>query len=562
MIRPRPSVRAFTAGFAPLALALGLAGCAGDSQPIARVGTSEITRADYLAAAAGASAQYPPEPEPAKAMLVEDLVRRRLLVLAARQRGTFEDSLTLNFRRLKEEELLIQALGRELTPTGATVTEAEMRRLYAWRDSSARVEIIYAFTREMAAAAAREARETGDFATVANRINPQGAIPPGGDIGFQTPGNLLSPLDEHVRTAAPGSIVGPLESPGQGWFVMRVGERRHTPQPPFEDIRRQLSDMIRQRKHRASVFRTVRHLRETYALRVVPGAPQALFAHLNRPAGSAAAYSPEELARPMAQWETTAGVQSYSFADALRDLDVAGRDKPDPMVLPTFEQWIISEAGRRLQVLEARRRAIDLDPAFRRQLDETVNNSVLEGLYATEVMNQVTAQPADAIEVYQRNRSRYEVLQGITTQVVDFPDSASAFAFAQHSGHGGDLHAAAGMVANAPPVRDLTVRFPNPDPDWERLQQPLATMGEGDAVGPFPTRGGWRIVMVLLKQTRVTPFEELDANQRAMLEAEGLELARERRLVAWMESLRREFPVAVDSARVRRLPWPVERQGS
>ncbi len=561
MLRPRTDARALAARLAPALLALGVLGCAGDTQPVATVGTTTITRGDYTAAAAGAEAQYPPEAGPAKGMLIEDLVRRRLLVLAARQRGLYEDSLTLRFRTVKEEEMLVQALGRALTPTGTAVTEAEMRRLYAWRDSSMRVQVIYALSIQAARAAADEARRGADFAQLADRFNPPGLIPPGGDIGFQTSGNLLSPLDEYLRTGAPGDVVGPLESPGQGWFVMKLGERVANPQPPFEDARRSLADMIRQRKHRASVFRAIRHLRETYALRALPGSAQVLFAHLNAPGGGPPAYSAEDLARPLAQWETKEGLQTYTFGDALADLDIAGREKPNALLLPSIEQWLLGETSRRLQVLEARRRGLDQDPEFRRQLDETVNNYLLEGLYSTEVLQRATPDPRDAVEMYQRNRSRFERLEGVSAQVIDFADSAAAAAFTAHSGHGADLHAAAAMVPDAPPVRDLTVRFPNPDPDWSKLHETLAAMNEGDAVGPYPVRGGWRITLIVLKQVRVTPFEALDADARAMLEQEGLELARERRLLDWIEELRRDFPVRVDSTKVARLPWPVPKQG-
>ncbi|MEO5618320.1 MAG: peptidylprolyl isomerase [Candidatus Eisenbacteria bacterium] len=562
MICPRRPA-ALLAGFLiPLGLVLGLTGCAGESQPIARVGSTALTRADFMAAAGGAGEQYPPDAEPAKAMLIEDMVRRRLLVLAATQRGIFDDTLVVNYRRLKEEELLVQALGSHLAPTGVSVSEAEIRQLYAWRDSAARVQIIYAFTQQQCESAAREARAGADFTELADRINPTGAIPPGGDIGMQAPGNLTSPLDEHVRTAAPGTIVGPLESPGQGWFVMKIGERLANPQGSLDDMRRQLGDMIRQRKHRASIYRAVDRLRAEYALRTLPGAGQILFAHLNAPAEQAPVYTAEELARPLARWESAGETRTYNFAEALADLNITGRDKPNALVLPSIEQWILAETGRRIQILDARRRRLDADPAFRRQIDETVNNYVLESLYSIEVMEKATAEPSDAIEVYARNRNRFEKLEGITAQVIDFPDSAAAASFTAHSGLGADLHAAAAMVPGAPPVRDLNVRFPNPDPDWSRLESSLAAMGEGDAIGPFPAAGTWRIVLVVLKQIRVTPFESLDAESRMRLEQEGLELARERRLMTWVDELRREFPVSVDTARVRKLPWPVPKPGT
>jgi len=364
-----------------------------------------------------------------------------------------------------------------------------------------------------------------------------------------------------VRTAAPGSIVGPLESPSQGWFVMRIGERTAQTQPSFEDSRGSLTEMLRARKRSAVVLRTVRRLREAYALRVLPGAPQFLHAYLNVPESEIPAYSAQDLAHPLAQWEAPDGVHRYTFGEAIADLRIPDRDKPNAMLLPSVEQWILTEGSRRVQVIEARRRGIDRDPAFVRQLDETVNNYVLESLYTSEVSQAVTPNLTDAIAAYERNRSRFEVLEGVTLQVVDFPDSTAAIAFAAQVGPGSDLHSAAARIQGAPEVRDVDVRFPSSDPEWARIQQPLGSMSEGQGAGPYQTGSGWRMLLLVLKRTRVTPFDALNPAERSNLDQEGMELARERKLMAWVESLRREFPVAVDSARVRKLPWPVGAPG-
>ena len=49
-------------------------------------------------------------------------------------------------------------------------------------------------------AAAAELRRSGDFGAIADRFNPAGFTPPGGDIGFMPPGMLQNPIDDAVRT--------------------------------------------------------------------------------------------------------------------------------------------------------------------------------------------------------------------------------------------------------------------------------------------------------------------------------------------------------------------------
>ena len=116
MNRPLAAVAALAA------LAL-LGGCGGGSRPLALVGKGAVTVDDYQWAAPGAADQYPVLPDSAKSLFIEDLIRHQLLMLEADNRGMFEDSLVINFRRLKEEELLVQSLGQELAPAGIPVSK-------------------------------------------------------------------------------------------------------------------------------------------------------------------------------------------------------------------------------------------------------------------------------------------------------------------------------------------------------------------------------------------------------------------------------------------------------
>src|SRR5262245_27644398 len=130
-----------------LILAASLAGCARHDRVLARVGTHVVTEEDFLAAAPSARANYPGPPEQAKAQLLDDMVKRELLLSAAEAQGLFRDTLVTNYRRLKGEEMLAQAIVRGLTPASVPVTDGELARLHAWRDSVSLVQVIYVFTR-------------------------------------------------------------------------------------------------------------------------------------------------------------------------------------------------------------------------------------------------------------------------------------------------------------------------------------------------------------------------------------------------------------------------------
>lgn len=555
--------RPLVASSAVLVLAFGLAGCGGESRTLAQVGRSTITVGDYLTGAKGAAAQYPFAPDSAKAAFLDDLVRRRLLLEEARNRGLFDDSLTVIYRRTKEQELLGRQLSGELVPSQVPVSEAEVRRLYDERKTSARVQLIYAFSREVAQSAVDQIRRGEDFGLVADRLNPAGMLPPRGDVGEQLPGNLVSPLDDYVRTAAPGTVAGPLDSPTQGWFVLKIVNRQPHAEGPYESEKAQLTDMLRQRKQRMVAIAAYKRLREAYHVRLEPGGAQALFHHFNQPsAETPPVVGPAENAQVLARWEGPQGEQTYTFGQAMLDLQNVQDQKPDGTNLPSIEQWVLLQVTRRVQTAEAKRRGYELDPAWKRELDETVNNYVLDALYANAIGSEVsTPGPDDTHLAYVRSQQRFEQIDGTKLETMEFPDSAAVQRFLQHAGHhqgGGDLRAVAAGATDAPPVRDVEITFPSNDPDWERLAPTLRTMNRGDAIGPFPVHGKLVVAMLMEKASSITPFEKLTPAERSQLDAEAIEFARERKFLSLLDELKRRYPVTKNTALLKKMPWPVE----
>lgn len=553
-------IRPLVATSALVILAFGLAGCGGESRTLAHVGKSTITVDDYLAGAKGAAAQYPYPPDSAKSVFLDDLVRRRLLLEEARNRGLFDDTLTTIFRRTKEQELLGRQLSGELVPTEVPVSEGEVRRLYDERKTSARVQLIYAYSREAAQSAADQIRKGADFGAIADRLNPAGMLPPKGDIGEQLPGNLVSPLDDYIRTAPAGTIAGPLDSPTQGWFVLKILARMPHAEGPYDTEKGQLLAMLRQRKQRAVAIKGYKRLREGYHVRLEPGGAQRLFLHFNQPGDTA--ITAADRSQALARWDTPEGAQVYSFGDALIDLQNVEDQKPDGLNLPSIEQWLLLQVTRRVQTAEARRRGFALDPKWRRELDETVNNYVLDALYANAIGSEpATPGPEDAHLAYVRDQRRFEQVDRATLQTIEFPDSAAVQGFLQHAGHhhgGGDLKAIAASAPGVPPVRDVEITFPSNDPDWQRLAPTLRTMGRGDAIGPFPAHGRLVVAMLIDKATSITPFDKLSPAERAQLDSEAAEFARERKFLALLDELKRRYPVTKNTALLKKMPWPVE----
>src|SRR5262245_27110800 len=105
--RPATLARLARIAFAwtPAVLCFVLASCAPEGRVLARVGNRVITESELLAAARGGERQYPWSPDSAKHVLLDDLIRRDLMLVEAERRGLTRDSTLVLTRREAEEEI-------------------------------------------------------------------------------------------------------------------------------------------------------------------------------------------------------------------------------------------------------------------------------------------------------------------------------------------------------------------------------------------------------------------------------------------------------------------------
>lgn len=398
-----------------LATAPFAAGCAERPTVLAEVGDRDITLEDFREVLAGNEMNYPADPDSAKRLALRDMMRRELLVVAAKQRGLDQDSAAIRYRQNVEDRILVEAYYRREAPTDVPVSDGEIAEFYAWRDSASHVLLIYTGEREAADAALRALREGMPFADVANRYNLVGTMPPGGDIGFRLAGDLVDPLDEQMRTAPVGKIVGPLQAPTEGWFIMQVVERQPNERATLEEERVRIENMLRQRKQRALATRTYTGLRERYAVEAVEGGPQLIFQHFNqmlrREAGGPPIPEPDAatLAEPVGRYKDAGGAtQVYTFGEALTDMRDARRQRPDVSMVPAIERWIENQLVRRAALLDAKRMHLEDEPEIARRIERETSTYLVDGLFTLEITNQVAIDEADLRAAYER---RKDVLQ-------------------------------------------------------------------------------------------------------------------------------------------------------
>jgi parvulin-like peptidyl-prolyl isomerase len=546
---------------AAVLVAVALAGCGGDpARVLARVGNRTLTVDDFADAARDKESHYPGPPDTAKAMVLDDMVRATLVLVDAERLGiTKEPAVEASRRRIESEETQ-QALYRRLVPSDVPVSEAEVEQLYAWRDEAAHVRVIQCASRGAAYAAANELAHGAPFADMADRFGIGGG-PPGGDLGYLLPGALLPPLDALMREAPLHTVIGPVESPGEGWFLMEVLARRKRTQRPLEEQRMVLFDMLRQRKVSAIRVKAQQAMRDAHDLKLEPGGAQAMFGFFNQAADDSARgqLAPDDPRRKivLGRYGTGKEAQVYTLGDALVDLTDYERERPNPSMLPSFERWIDAQLLRRAALLEAKHRRIDQEPETRRRIQKRVDADVLDLYYDVEIAHGAEPGPDDLREAYERNKDSYQVLHRVDVRVATLADSMAAVQVVAHGSHAPSLREAVAMAGSDARVTEESVSFPDAPPRWKKYQEVFRETAPPAIVGPVKVAEGWRVAQVVAKDQAPEPLERLSSGIVETLRQQALEISRDRLFDARVAKLRAELKPEVYRERLRAIPWPV-----
>lgn len=548
----RSTVRA---ALAALAVSLLLAGCSPGGRPLARVGSRTLTSNDLLEAGRGNETQYSGDPEEAKRALLDDLVRRELMLEAARGRGLDTTSFARQYHQGLRDRLSLEALYAEIAPQDVGVTEAETRRFYERRGARAAARIVYSPDHNTIDAALGALARGEAFADVADRFNLPGTVPPGGAIGMVSYGQLVPPLDEALLAQPLGKVGGPYDTP-QGIFLLLVDSREPAEQPPFEQVQAQIAEMIRQRKVRQTMSSSLVALRDEYGAKLEKGAAARLF-QLMTPArmgdGIVPELTPEQSAEVLARFEGG----TYTVGDAFADLRRPDVQKPPAAMTPAIEQWLESRLITRVAGVEAKRRHLESDPAVARRIRGEYERYLLESEFQLSVSDVPKPEEAFVRQVWDMVKNQYQQVSRANVQWAIVPDTATAARIAAYGGPGGGtLEDAVRMAGANVRVHREVVSYPTSDPNWVSMRETLARMQPGEWAGPERLREGVKFMQVIDKVQGTISFENLTPDLRTNLEANAWQMAREQRLTQYTDSLRQALQPNLYAENLRFVPWP------
>jgi parvulin-like peptidyl-prolyl isomerase len=533
-----------------LTLAFATAGCSPKSAPIIEVGNQVVTVADYERAARNNGQQYLGAPAAAKAEFVSDLRRRALLLEQAHRLGYDTSAVLVNATRDEERRQLMQALYTKLAPQKQPVSDAEIRALHEARKEESHVHLIYTSQRETAVAAKARARSGEPFAQVARTYSITGVLPADGDVGWLAPGAMPNPLDEALRRQVVGEVGGPYET-RDGFFLMRVSERRKVDRGELESQRAALTELARQRKQQAAFNHAYLNLKQEYAMKPAPGGAQLLFRAINPV--SPLTPTPEMRATPLASYQGG----SYTLGDALTEMS-SGEVQPPPYhLLPGIEIWIEAQVMRRVAFLEARRRHLEEDPAIAASLKARREQMLMEGVYSLAVAAVPPPGPELVAMAWERVKSQFVQLQSAHIAVYTTHDSATAMTVARMDKLSGSLAEAVRRMNPAEKVQELDIKYPNPDPAWQVFTAMFTQQQPGAVFGPEKRANDWRIVQLLDKTMAQLQWEDLPDAVRQNISGSAAELARDQRFKVFTDSLATAFKPRMNEDRIAKLPWPI-----
>lgn len=158
-----------------------------------------------------------------EARLRETLITNKVFARELRNRADLTDpELRERYNREKERYRLPE--------------RAHLREIVVLKPEAAKMDEARTRANEIAAAAQKPGT---DFANLASTMSESGTKDKGGDLGEIAKGDLVAELDKAVFNAAPGAVIGPIETKS-AWFIMKVEQRLPSEVPAFESVKEKL----------------------------------------------------------------------------------------------------------------------------------------------------------------------------------------------------------------------------------------------------------------------------------------------------------------------------------
>ncbi len=532
---------------------------------LARVGKVEIDRATFEAELAAATPDSGMTEAESRRAVLESLINRQLLTLAARDAGMFKpDSLVERRLRNYENNLIFDRVRTQEIRSKIKVTDADVEEFYAKQAYAFDASQIVVATEDEAKEVMARLAAGADFAAMADSLSlDERTAHKGGTLAPFVWGTTSLAFLRELEAMKPGEIRGPLRSEG-GYHVIRLNGRiPRTDRPPLAEVRDFMTQRLRihtemelarayyaeldRRYHFTPNWTTANEFSRRCKKALAEAArtdPEASLEDQADIAMRGMALPDSFLAQTLASWD----FGSYSIAEEWAGLsDMPGVVLIDRKNPHNTVQDAASEFRRLAMIREGRERGLDRDPEIRRRVELRREELIVTDYYRSNVIDKATFTEAEEREYFDAHPDQFEVPTRFKVATIRYregpPAEAMEAAIRQPGGNPDSLFAA---------HKDLgLVREENRDGEWiYETNQPVLferaqSLKPGDVARVIDEDGHWTVFVLLEREeAKKLSFDEARPTVQSSLKNLRADEILNRVLV----ELKEKYPVWVDEA--------------
>ncbi len=223
------------------------------AQNIATVNGQAITQADFDQFIGLLSSQGAPDTPQLREQVKDEMINRAVMVQAAEKAGVNNKPAVQTELELARQGILVRALMAdylEQNPVTEADVKAEYEKLKAEEGDVLEYNVRHILVEDEATAnnILQELKANpGAFDELAKaQSKDPGSAGRGGSLGWATADNYVGPFGQAVMDTPAGQMTAAPVQTQFGWHIVEVLDSRPLDFPPFEEVRTQLEEMMRQ----------------------------------------------------------------------------------------------------------------------------------------------------------------------------------------------------------------------------------------------------------------------------------------------------------------------------
>jgi peptidyl-prolyl cis-trans isomerase C len=203
------------------------------AQNIATVNGTPITQEAYEQFVELLGTQGAPDSPQLREQVKEEMINRLVMVQAAEKAGLSSDPTIKTELELARQGILVRALMAdylEKNPVTEAKVKAEYDKLKQEQGEVLEYDVRHILVEDLAKAQSKD----------------PGSAARGGSLGWASADNYVAPFADAVRNTPKGEMTDKPVQTQFGWHIIEVVDARPIAFPPFEEVRTQLEEMMRQ----------------------------------------------------------------------------------------------------------------------------------------------------------------------------------------------------------------------------------------------------------------------------------------------------------------------------